>query len=274
MQNKNTLINAALITVSVFAVIIAFSSFRHLKRMEFEFNEKKAVIVKENLDLKDRIDSIQELVNQKIESIGILEKEKKSFEDEVSLIKKENDKIIESYVKQLDTIKKKNVTLKRKVTQLEKSPIITRIKDMIEKEDNENIKKVLADTLNKVELIKAGKSVNLEPIIVTKKETPLVQDIERSTEETGVNAQPPAPGKEGVVLSVDKKNNLVVINLGHKDNIKEGDRIKILKDGREIARAEVLSIRYRIAAAFVDYLGPRCTISDISEGCKVLVIEK
>jgi hypothetical protein len=59
-QGKNPLVEVAVAIVCVFLIILALSSFRNSKKMELEFNEKKATLVKENLDLKDRLDSLQE----------------------------------------------------------------------------------------------------------------------------------------------------------------------------------------------------------------------
>ena len=264
MQNKSTLFSAILITVCVFLLVITISTFRSLKKMELEFNEKKATLVKEGLELKDKLNSLQEDFNKKAASVGVIEKEKKELESQIDQIKEEQGKIISSYTQELDALKKKNEFLKKSISALERSPLITRIRAAIMKEDNEDIKKLLQNTLDKIELIKSGKSVNLEPIVVTKKEDSAAAEYATMKPE----------GREGAIISLDPKNNLMVINLGTKDNLKEGNRCKILRDGQEIAQAEILSVRYRIAAAFIDDIQYRYTINDIKEGYKVVVTER
>jgi len=275
MQNKNTLILTILVTICLVLVIVSISLFQGIKKIELSFNEKKATLVKENLELKDKIDSIQEIMNQKIASVNTIEKEKKELEDQLNQVKKEQEKFAALYTQELNVLKRKNESLKKSVSALGKSPLIKRIKDAMEKEDNENIRKLLQNTLDKIELIKSGKSVNLEPIVVTKKE----EKIGTVPASGGplLGGQSPffqPEGKEGAIISLDQKNNLMVINLGTKDSLKEGDRCTIIRDGQEIAQAEILSVRYRIAAAFIDDIRYKCTINDIKEGYKVVVVGK
>ena len=269
MQDKSRLIGVVLIAVCAFSIVIAASSFRSLKKMELEFNEKKATLVKENLELKDRIDSIQQMVAQKTESAGILDKEKKIIEDQLQSLKDENEKLISSSTGQIETLKKKNAILKKRIVTLENSPIVQRIKEAIQVEDNDSVKAVLADAVNKMEMIGAGKSVSLEPIVVTKirQESPSAPD----KKPTGAASPATAEGKTGVILSVDKKSNLIVINLGRKDDVKEGDRCKIFKKDREIAGAQIINIRYRISAAFIDDIKYKYTINDIAENQKAVI---
>jgi hypothetical protein len=259
MQDKNRLIGVALIAVCAFSIVIAISSFRSLKKMELEFNEKKATLVKENLELKDRIDSIQQMVAQKTEAAGVFDKEKKIIENQLKSLKDENEKLIFGTNEHIDTLKRKNAILKKRVASLENSPIVQRIKEAIQVEDNDNVKEVLADAVNKIEMVMAGKSVSLEPIVVTK------------IQQTGAVSSVTAEGKTGVILSIDKKTNLIVINLGRKDDVKEGDRCKIFKNDLEIARAQIINIRYRISAAFVDDIKYKYTINDIGENQKVII---
>lgn len=268
MQDKQRLIGVALIAACVFCIVLAFSSFRNLKKMELEFNEKKATLVKENLELKDRIDSIQQIVSQKTESTGILEKEKKDLEDQLKTLKEENDKVMASTKEEVDTLRKKNAVLKKRIATLENSPIVQRLKEAMQVEDNENVRNVLQDAMNKIDMIKAGKTVSLEPIVVTKQSqetSPFAQASQAATPSLQ------AATKTGVVLSVDKKNNLIAINLGSKDDVKDNDRCTIFKADKPIAHAQIINVRYRIAAAFIDDIEYKYTINDIQENYKVMI---
>ena len=80
-------------------------------------------------------------------------------------------------------------------------------------------------------------------------------------------------GKNGEILLVDKNCNLVIIDLGQREGVKEKDRLKILKDGKEIAEATVIGVRYRASAAFVDEIEHRHNIRNIENGDAVLIPE-
>ena len=266
MHNKNILIGIVLLTISIVSIVAAVSFFQALRKAELEFNQKKAVLVKDNLDLKDRLDSIQDLITQKTEAAAAIEKEKRALERELGILKKENEGLIASSSKEIESLKQKSLILKKKIYTLENSSIVQRLKEAADKENNENIKKVLDDSLKKIALIKEGKSVNLEPIVV-----------KEDSEFQSVTAAPPSQEKadrQGTVLSLDRKSNLVVISLGRKDDVKEGDRLHIFKDDARIAAGEIISVRYRISAAAIDDIQYKNTIGDIKEGYKVIVSER
>lgn len=283
MQTKNTLIVPILVIVSAFSIIFAGSIFNHLKKIEFEFNEKKGTLIKENLDLKDRLDNLQEIARQKSVQAEALERERKNFEDEINKLKAENDKLNSEYSQlnnsysdliaekkaldnQTEDLKRKYAVLAKKVSELEKNPLVQKIRDSIQKETNEEIKKVLEVALHNIELIQAGKPVELSPIVVSKEKA---QEGQVPQQQAGMPLQ--ENEKAGQVLSVDRKNNLVVIDLGRKDSIKEGDPCLIYKNDSEIARGEVISLRYNMSAVFIKELKYRSVIEDIQEGDKIII---
>ncbi|MCQ9207515.1 MAG: hypothetical protein NG740_06530 [Omnitrophica bacterium] len=79
--------------------------------------------------------------------------------------------------------------------------------------------------------------------------------------------------KNGEILLIDKNCNLVIIDLGRREGVKENDRLKILKDGEEIAEATIIGVRYRASAAFVDEIEHRHNIRSIQKGDEVLISE-
>ncbi len=258
------LLKISLLVCVILGVVSALFFISLLRKSELEFNEKKAILIKENMDLKDKFESLEKDVSEKLASMEKLQKEKELFEERLSLIKNETAKIVESYVKQLDKLKRKNAVYMKKISTLEKSSKsatpIERVKEAISKENNRDIKKVLEDTLRKLELIKAGKSVSLEPIIVAPVSSDLVEKSDA--------------GKTGSVLSVDRANSLIVINLGRKDGLAEGDSCKVLFNGQSIAEADVVSVRYSIAASHINLFQPKYGIEDINDGTSVLVMKK
>lgn len=275
--NRERIIALVMAIVCVFFLIISVSSFRTMKKSELQFNEKKAVLVKENLDLKDRINALQEIVVQKTEAAGSLEKEKTEISEKLKILKEENDHLLKSYTEKSADLRKKNTVLKKRIASLEASPVVQRLKEAIENETNVSVKKVLEDAVQKVELIKAGKNVTLEPIVVTETQAfPAAPSDETVAAPAGVSetvASALPRGREGMILSVDKKNALIVINLGSKDGIKEGFQCIVVKDNAISAQAEIISVRYRISAAFMNEFKYGSGMDDIKEGMKVVITE-
>jgi len=56
---------------------------------------------------------------------------------------------------------------------------------------------------------------------------------------------------EGRVLAVDKQNDLIVVNLGSINNLKNGDRLSIYRGDDFIANAELVKVQNRISAAMI-----------------------
>lgn len=266
MHNKSTTITVVLIASFVFFLFLGISSFRNVKKAELDFNQKKAILVKENLDLKDRFDSLQETIIQKTEALSVVEKEKAALEEQLNVLKKAAMSFRVASNKELEALKKKTLALNKKISVLENSSIVQKIKKAIGREENESIKKVLEDSIDKIDMIREGKSVNLEPIIITKKESATPPSVKEKNE--AIQAK---EGKDGIVLSVDRKNNLIVINLGHNDGVKEGYRCEILKDGQAIGSGETMSARYKVSAVFIDDFQYKATMDDIKEGFKVII---
>jgi hypothetical protein len=268
LQNKNSIIMVVLIVTTVFFVLLAVSSFRNINKTETDFNQKMAVLVKENLDLKDRFESLQVMIARKTEALDTLEKERAVIDEQLNALRRVSVSRNVIFKNNLKTLKKKILTLHKDISGLENSPIVQRIRAAMDKESNENIKKVLEDSANKIDMIKEGKSVDLEPIIVTKKESVVTPIVKEKDEALRADE-----GKGGVILASDRKNNLIVINLGYNDGVKKGYRCKILKDGQLIGTAETLSVRYKVSAAFVDDLKYNTTMDDLKEGYTIIVPE-
>ena len=293
MQNKNTLLVFVLLAVSTLCIFLALSSWRRLKNMELEFNEKKATLIRDNLDLKDRIQSLEEMVSKRSDDLVVLEKEKAELEASLKTLREENEKLSndykelkltyttltskkEDFSRQLEELEEKNRYLSGRITELENSPLVQRIREALPGEQNEKVKKVLADALHNVELIQQGKPVDLGPIVVTGKDNteeekmPNVlstQDLPKKTAPALANSA----GNTGRVISVDAKNSLLVIDLGTEDGILPGDRCVVLKDEKVVASAEIISVRYKISAAFVDDVRYKNALTDIKEGDRVFM---
>ncbi|MDP2921968.1 MAG: hypothetical protein Q8O12_06375 [Candidatus Omnitrophota bacterium] len=56
---------------------------------------------------------------------------------------------------------------------------------------------------------------------------------------------------EGKILAVDRQNDLVVINLGSTNNLKNGDKLGIYRGDSLIANAQLVKVQDKISAAMV-----------------------
>ncbi|HRZ40332.1 MAG TPA: hypothetical protein P5246_04910, partial [Candidatus Omnitrophota bacterium] len=87
---------------------------------------------------------------------------------------------------------------------------------------------------------KAGSGVELAPIVVSSAENP--QNFEKAK-------NPNAPGIDGNIVSVNKENNFVIIDIGENSGIKAGDTLNVYREAEYIAGLEVIQVRKDIAAA-------------------------
>jgi len=94
--------------------------------------------------------------------------------------------------------------------------------------------------------------------------TRLAQNLNRSNRRfTFASMQPKKPVElekiivssmleaEGRVLAVDKKNDIVVVNLGAVNDLKNGDRLSIYRGDNFIANAELVKVQNRLSAAMI-----------------------
>lgn len=266
-QGKRTLLVFVLLSSSIFCVVLVVSMYSHFKKVERDFNVKRATLIKENLELEDSLKVVKEDLAKKEESILLLREEVKKIES--------------AYKSELVTLRRDNTFLATKIKEFRGKSLIDQLREAIEKETESQVRKYFEKMLYNAVLLKSGKSINLDPIVVAKKEErPKRQNFTSSPEETKKEISPPQTkpipiltGTRGKVLSVDNRYNLVVVNLGRRNKIKEGQRLSVLRNEKEIAQAEIINVRYKIAAAFVDDIQYRYNIHNIHEGDEVVVRE-
>jgi len=266
IRTTKTIIGAVLISITVFGIFLCVSMYQQIKVAEAKFNKEKATLIKEGMDLQDKIDTLAKELKEKASAVSAVESEKQAILEKTKTLEDEKKKMAERYMRDIETLKKENDLLNRKVEGFANISLTQLLKEAAAKEGNGTIKKLIEGLLTKIELVKAGKLVNLEPIVVTG-EAPATQ--QKELEDTASIPQ----GKTGKILSLDKNNNLIVIDIGRGNGVKEGQRCVILKDNKEIASGEVISTRYKISAVFVGEIKYGYTINDIKEGDGVFVKE-
>ena len=241
--------------------------YRHLKSAEADFSTKKALFIKENMDLKDRLGLVEEKLQKETEA--------------VTSLTGENEKLKEAYDADIATLREESASLVVKIKALEERPLIQQLREAAYREEDEKLQKFLEKVLYNIVLIKSGKSIELEPIVIAEKGTSDEEEERFDTttrDDGGMTAiertYDTSQGERGRILSVDSKHNLVVIDVGRKDNIAENQRCIIFKEGKKIASARIISVRYKVAAAFVDELKYQYDIFSIQEGDEVVVASR
>lgn len=274
MREKNILAWTLSLSIVIFCLALIFSLLHQLKVKEFEFNERKAVLIKENLSLKESFASLEKTISQNEGAMAALEKEKESIEKNLTSFKEENEKLKIEFAEHVEILEMENTSLNQRIKELEEKPLEMHLREALYKEENKDARGFLERMLYNLELIKSGKSIELEPIVVEgKPETAPPVPEEKPQELPDMISEKIIPsGKEAEVLSVDKKYNLLVVNLGRKDNIQKGEQCIILKDDKKIATARVISTRHKVSAAFVDEIKSGYSIDDIKEGDKAIIL--
>lgn len=256
LQNRRSILNTTLITAGIFSVVLSIGLLGHLKGIEKKFRQEKTTLVKQNIEFKDKFDSLNATYQAKMQSVTVLETERDTLMGELSSIKKKYEELVGRANAEMEALRRENRSLKDETDIFKKVSLTQMIKEALDTEKNDNVKRVLEEAMTRIDMIKAGKSVALEPILVT------------GSDAGGGGF---LPGRSASVMSVDAKNNLIVIGLGRSDNIREGQRCFILRDNNEIGSAEVIRTRHKISAAFIDKINHGYTMRDIKEGYKVII---
>lgn len=270
MENRNTLFIIVLVLIGALSVFSALLLYRYVKKVESEYTEKEAGMIKETMDLKDRIDDMKISIGEKTKEVNAVKSEKEKLAEKIRAIEEENKKLEEKHRSHIKILETEKEELAKQIKTFKETPLAEFIRKAKDVEENESIRKVLERTLHNIELVRSGNVVDLEPIVVSQGEEP-EKAAQEAVKAPAIDAVFSSQGGAGEILSIDKNNNLIVINLGTKDRIREGQRLSILDGAGEIASAEIISSRYRISAAFIDDIKHKHTIGDIKTGFKVLM---
>lgn len=255
-SSNRSFLTATLIAVCAFSVILAISLYGYLKSAEQKFKKDKAVLVREKMELKDELDELKDDLKEKADAVTSLQTERKAIKEELIRLEKLNEELSSARNDEVEGLKKEIARLRRDTEQYRDVAPLDLIRGMIGREKDENIRQILSDAMTRIGMVKEGRQVTLEPIVVT----------------GAAAGSASSPGKkEAKILTLDKKNSLIVINLGQGQGVKEGQRVTISDNGSEIAFATIIRTRYEISAAFVDSFSGRHTIQDVTEKAKIVV---
>ncbi len=243
--------------VCVFCALAAIIMFSHIKGSERAFGDKNAALVRERTELKIQFDSLSEDFDKNKFYTDNLEKEKKSIEDAFARVEKEYNELKGQNAKKLYLLKHENMVIRKKIEAFQKISAVELIKQIVSRESDRNIKNILSDTLAKMEAAKNGRYIPLDPIVLAAP--------------TADKPETPYGSKQGKIVSVDKKNCLIVVNMGRAQEVEDGRRCRIVDDHGEIAAGTIIRARHKISAAFIDTFSPRRTIEDVKEDARVVI---
>ncbi len=273
MKDKIRFFMAILIAVTVFLMILVLSLFNQQKSLELQFNERKAKLIKENLDLKDKQQSLRNVVEQKKEAMALLEEKRKAIEEQIKDFENEKEAVKEEYTGRIMELEEENASLARRIDDLESKTLSEKLEESLQREENEALRQFLAKVIYNIQVIREGGNIELEPIVVTKtQDGAQAQTAVASAQRNLRDIEEKPSGLTGNIISVDRKYSLVVFDLGRKDGISRGRQCKILKRGDKIATAEIISVRYRVSAAFVYEMEYGYDIRDVEQDDKITVI--
>ncbi|GEM_PF-1444931 len=272
MKNINNILIYALILISLVLSVALLLSFQSSKKLEYEFNEKKALLMKENIDMKEKLNVIERQIADKAESINALEREKDKYEEDLNGLRKDFQLKMKSLVSQLDNLGRHKRALKKKIAVLGKTSLSDQLASAASRADNADIKKVLERSLRLIDQIREGKSVDLDSMMAANEtalqEVPGYEPNTMKRDYTVADAQKNTERK-GRILKFDPANNYIIINLGSENGVEKGERCKIFKDGQEVGSGEVMSVRFRISAVFIDTIAFKHTMDEVREGLDV-----
>ena len=243
-----------------------------LAKLKEEFSKNAIEVVeikKKNADLQIKLDALknekeeiehnisykEEMIDNLSIELARARNDKKYESDRVAKLNDEN-KQLRDQVKQLVTTKsaleKSIVRLNQEKTNLEKE--IGQTESLIQSKIDEiwEIKDSLDQTIKtSVKTSQPEDEVELPPIIVSTDKPAVEFDAGMSR-----------PGLDGKVVSINKGNNFIIVDVGESAGVRLGDILSVYRDQKYIARVEVIQVRKDIAAADIKDQWSKVKIGD------------
>lgn len=245
------------VIIAVLAVILAFSLLMYVgasgakKALEQELRYAKA----ENLSLAKNLDELRDGNKRLQEQIAALNNDLRKAAEEKEAFIRERDALKEQYARtagERDELEEKlraqavfsdeNAALKRQLSALNetKAGLEKRAGQLGEEKSRLELKiSQMQASLASAEERKEPEAAPIElPAIV----------VSPRQEEGADRNEAQAPGISGSVVSVNRDNNFVIIDLGIDDGVKTGETLSVYRKGRQAASIEVIQARRKISA--------------------------
>jgi len=189
------------------------------EELKITIDEKKVLEVNLDKEIKEKETVKQELVQEKKWSGSLQEqiKEKEKQVQEALNKIEENEKIVNGTLAKFEEEKKRSAKLEQDLQRAEfKLASLAR--------ENKSLRERIGSKISS-----SAPPIELEKIVVT----------------VG-----PHNIKEGKVISVNKKYDFIVINLG-MDDVGKGDKVSVIREGKLIAEAQIERVEEKVCAATV-----------------------
>jgi len=194
-------------------------------------------------DLKRRLDYNQKISDSIAQELVREKNDKTQIQDSFNTLKKENQVL----ARQIKSLNDKKISLERKIQGIQEG------KEAVERRVDE-IEGMLGGKVNQIDELKdkleairensaqaaEGRQDTVElPEIVVRPSQNISPARIAATAESAV---------KGRVLSVNRENNFIVVDLGEDTGVKVGDNFRIYRDERVIASIEAIQVRRTISA--------------------------
>lgn len=212
---------------------IAFATALFISRSLILEKKARAFAEASQIQLQDQIDTLQQDKSQLDGQLTRLREQLSAESIESAKIKKEMDQAgveVANARKKITTLEEQNSKLKAQIDQLENA-----------------VKKPVASPVSVLPAVSTPTVLSAD-----------ASDLLSETASAPVVAASPAQSQTEAVaqdtvriMTVNRKFNFVVLNLGLKDNLKMGDQLTVVRNGTVIAMIQVEKLYDRFAAATI-----------------------
>ena len=208
---------------------------------------------KEMLDQEIRFKT--ELANNLALELARTKNEKKFMSDQAASLNEQTLELrsdIKRLVSTKGSLEKSMVRLTQDKNTLEKQLGATETLVQNKIDEIWEIKDSLDQTIQTNQKSSASNEIELPPIVVNSQN----QAVSFNTGEKN-------PGFNGKVVSLNEANNFVIVDIGEGTGVRLGDALSVYRDGKYIARLEVIQVRKDISAADIKDQWSKVKVGDI-----------
>lgn len=213
-----------------------------LKRQGLTLDLELKNLQRERDDLARGVEYSQRMIDSLTADLVREKKDKINIQDSLRLIRSENSTLrqqLRSLNSRKETLERKLVSLEQKKSELERK--LTQMETVLT--DQVSNINVLRDQLEVVRSTVPRPSSSVEPSVEL---PPIV------VQPQGMSFGQRADASLGEVVSVNKENNFVVIDLGESAGLKVGDRLNVYRQNKVIAVIKVIRTRKTISACDIE----------------------
>lgn len=240
-EKTKVIIMAILGGALAISLLLNISVYGAKKALEQELQYSKAenlMLTKKLEDLRKENKRFQEQITALISDLKKVSEEKEASQKEIGALNKERDKTLKEKDELAERLKAQaiatdeNAALKQQLASLNsgKAELEKKLGELSEEKGKLELK------IKEMEAAKEG-SIELPAIVVSPRQGKAAAGNEGE-----------GPAKPGSILSVNKENNFVIIDLGQEQGVKAGDTFSVYRRNQQVAIIEVIQTRSSISA--------------------------